>query len=64
MNRKDATALATVILTDLFTAGNGQKATRLVLVVEKPGEKTVDLGGWSFGPALDRITDILEASKP
>jgi hypothetical protein len=59
----DATVakLAERIARDLFTNGQGQCAQRLVLTVDTPEKR--DLGGWSFGPAVDRIATIIELER-
>jgi hypothetical protein len=48
--------IAVEIVDFLFVNGAGQKADRLVL--ELPGKK--DGGGWSKGPAIDRIEELLK----
>lgn len=54
MNNRE---LAKRIVADLFTAGNGQKGERLVCWLDSEQRS---LGGWSEGPASDRVQKILD----
>lgn len=54
----DAEMLTMAVVTGLFTNWNGTRASRLVLM----SEDGVDLGGWSFGPARDRMLDVLRGA--
>jgi hypothetical protein len=59
MTEKTAKRIATLIVDDLFQNGTGDKAERLVLTINGPPKR--DLGGWSRGPMIDRIADMLSA---
>lgn len=50
--------VAREIVKDLFTNGAGNRADRLVMVLDNP---RVDLGGWSESGAVARIKKILAA---
>jgi len=55
-------ALARDIAVDLFGYGVSERADRLVQVVGQPERA---LGGWSIGPAIDRIyKHLLQAKEP
>jgi hypothetical protein len=41
----------------LFEGSTGSRATRLVLVLERPGLMTIDLGGW----CEQAVAELLEA---
>ena len=45
--------LAELIAENLFTNGSGDRAQRLLLMVDAPVKR--DLGGWCFAAAVDRI---------
>lgn len=44
---------------DLFTNGAGEEASRLVLMLERPGAKPLNLGGWGRQPMIDALTRML-----
>ncbi len=53
--------IAKAIASDLFTNGVGQHAGRLVLVSLKLDDAPErNLGGWSEGAVVDRVSAILE----
>ncbi len=52
-------ALAKNIARYLFTNGNGDKATRLVMMDEQPLRPPRNLGGWSEKAVADRIAKLL-----
>ena len=49
--------LAERIAQELFTNGQGQRAQRLVLTIDKPTPR--DLGGWAEAAVVDLIERLL-----
>jgi len=52
--------LARDIADDLFTNGTGERATRLVLMLEDPGNPRFELGGWGIAAMAHRISTHLQ----
>jgi len=60
MEARKALEIATAIVEDIFTNGAGEKADRLVMVLELEGGRRRDLGGWSRVAIQDRVARLLE----
>lgn len=60
MKNDDVVELATRIARDLFTDGNGDRASRLVM--EYPGQ-SIPSGGWSEEAMRDRIADMIRSLR-
>ena len=71
MTNKDSSAgegegLARQIADNLFENGQGQRATRLVLVIDQHDDRRVpylNIGGWCKQAVVDRITSILADTR-
>lgn len=53
--------LAVRLATELFTNGQGERAQRLVLTIDKP--TSVNLGGWNYNAAVDLIERLLASAQ-